>query len=637
MKSFHFFILLVYTCIFLPSALGQNNIPDLKKANELRSKFPLSKVYSESYNSNYTFSFNKRSQGAQKIVTKKADDYELIAIKPTTSYLNTLYYDNQSSISIIKKRFKGESYKDVLFQDLAISENFTSDSRYKIFGHTFRSSGETIEFKTEKSIFDIMYFTSIYFHEFFPIKNRRIEIDVPNWLDIEFKEMNFEGYGIIKEIVRGKKSYKIIYTLENLIPIIKQENAPGLSHTLPHLLVISKSFTQDDFKTNILETIQDQYSWYKMLVDQVEVQPETFKNKVNELTSGLSTDKEKIKAIYYWIQDNIKYLAYEEGLAGFRPAPAKEVFIKRYGDCKGMANLSKEMLKLAGFDARLSWIGTKLIAYDYSTPSLAVDNHMICTVFLNGDTIFIDGTEKYSSIYLNGDRIQGKQVLIENGNSYILSRIPEFSCDSNLFKEKRNVEINGVNLIGTTQLEYNGESKKHILNNYHRLKSENKTAALREFLSSSKNEIILNESNSDLNVRDGKLGFNNEFIAKNAVILLDNEIYIDLNQHEPNPVFKFDSTRLFSYVFDWKVLNKKEIILKLPSGYKIKHLPKPVDITHEDFSIKLEYVVLNDEILYRYEFGIPNGIIHKRHFKEWNEAISELDQFCMDQIVLIKK
>ena len=43
-----------------------------------------------------------------------------------------------------------------------------------------------------------------------------------------------------------------------------------------------------------------------------------------------------------------------------------------------MANLLTCMLRSIHLDARRCWIGTKHIAYDYSTPSLSVDNHMIC-------------------------------------------------------------------------------------------------------------------------------------------------------------------------------------------------------------------------------------------------------------------
>jgi hypothetical protein len=44
------------------------------------------------------------------------------------------------------------------------------------------------------------------------------------------------------------------------------------------------------------------------------------------------------------------------------------VLQKKYGDCKGMGNLTAEMLKAIGLNGRICWLGTNHIAYDYSTP-----------------------------------------------------------------------------------------------------------------------------------------------------------------------------------------------------------------------------------------------------------------------------
>ena len=119
------------------------------------------------------------------------------------------------------------------------------------------------------------------------------------------------------------------------------------------------------------------------------------------------------------MQDNIRYIAFEDGLAGFIPATAQEVFKSKYGDCKGMANLMTEMLKLAGLEAYMTWIGTRHIPYDYTLPSLAVDNHCISTVIIGGKEYFLDGTEKYIPFGDYAWRIQGKEVLIGKGINMI--------------------------------------------------------------------------------------------------------------------------------------------------------------------------------------------------------------------------
>jgi hypothetical protein len=64
-----------------------------------------------------------------------------------------------------------------------------------------------------------------------------------------------------------------------------------------------------------------------------------------------------------------------------------------------MANLMTEMLKLAGLEAYMTWIGTRHIPYDYTLPSLAVDNHCISTVILGGKEYYLDGTEKVCPVW----------------------------------------------------------------------------------------------------------------------------------------------------------------------------------------------------------------------------------------------
>src|SRR5690606_20483038 len=136
---------------------------------------------------------------------------------------------------------------------------------------------------------------------------------------------------------------------------------------------------------------------------------------------------EKIKAIYYWVQDNIRYVAFEDGLAGFIPDNCQNVYQKLYGDCKGSANLLKEMLILAGFDARLVWIGTRdIIPLSASIPSIATSNHMIAAVEHNGDWLYLDGTTSFQPIGEYQDQIQGQETMIEGvgKDDFILSKVP---------------------------------------------------------------------------------------------------------------------------------------------------------------------------------------------------------------------
>lgn len=49
------------------------------------------------------------------------------------------------------------------------------------------------------------------------------------------------------------------------------------------------------------------------------------KKLVSELTANAQTDEQKTQLIYAWVQNNIKYIAFEDGLGGFVPRSSRRV------------------------------------------------------------------------------------------------------------------------------------------------------------------------------------------------------------------------------------------------------------------------------------------------------------------------
>ena len=57
--------------------------------------------------------------------------------------------------------------------------------------------------------------------------------------------------------------------------------------------------------------------------------PEDLLAVVDSLTKGTNDELEKVKRIYYWVQDHISYVAIENGYRGFIPHKPQEIFTKR--------------------------------------------------------------------------------------------------------------------------------------------------------------------------------------------------------------------------------------------------------------------------------------------------------------------
>ncbi|MFN6945313.1 MAG: transglutaminase-like domain-containing protein, partial [Cytophagaceae bacterium] len=465
---------------------------ELSYAQELRKKFPKDDFYSTESQVKFSFEYSKDKKDLTPVKVNEVKSESIVRIKDgkSVSFANSVGYNNSSSVSEIKVYDKKGTLKkyDAVTQRKTYESSgiFHSDAKVFIYSLHFPDQGNFYRYDLFKRYEDVKYLTAVYFHEHYPIGEKTLVFELPEWVDVELKEMNMDGYDLIKSVTSDpkKKTTTYSFTLKKLEAHRSESNSPGPSFILPHILVLSKSYTaKDGSKQTLFNTTQDLYNWYAGLVKEIGNETDFLKNLVDKITASAKTDEEKIEAMFYWVQDNIRYIAFEEGIAGFKPEKCNKVFDYKYGDCKGMANLLKEMLITAGFDARLAWLGTRHIAYDYSIPSIAVDNHMICVLMYKGEKYFLDPTETYVSFGDVAHRIQGRQTIIENGDKFELAMIPEYSNEKNKVEIIRKLEVQDDLLVGESIERYNGEGKRNIMRGYNSIKTDKKEEALKNFLS----------------------------------------------------------------------------------------------------------------------------------------------------------
>lgn len=639
MKKIYLHTLLLLSV--MTPAFAQKNIEptaeDIVTAKKLREKHSKDDV--AVLNSRETVSFGYDKSSKKVTVTNEIQE-QLMNINHRADIHKYEFYDSESVIEDFSLKYRNNKDANFLVKDelYKSDELFYNDYRVKYMEIDFPVQGYTYTYDLLKKYKDIKYFTTLYFNDEYPVVKKEINITVPNWLEVELKEFNFNGYQIQKSKKPDPDGNGTIYTyiVENVPASAKEEDSPGPTYIYPHLLVIAKSYTKDGQKANLFNSTADLYKWYKSLVDSMDEKPTLLKDKVKELTANAKTDEEKIKNIYYWVQDNIRYIAFEDGIAGFKPDASQNVFQKRYGDCKGMANLTRQMLKEAGFDARLTWIGTKRIAYDYTTPSLSVDNHMICTLFKDGKKYFLDGTEKFNSFGEYAERIQGKEVMIENGDNYIIEKVPVAQAATNKELYNTTFHIENEALVGKVSGQLKGEGRASFLYGYNNIKSDKKENVLQDYITrGNKNLSISNIVTSNLSNRDIPLTMEYNATLKNKVSVFDNEMYIDLDYLEEFASLDFKE-RKTDFEFNYKRDYEYNITLEIPAGYKVTEMPKPLSVSTDAYSMNVSYEVKGNAILYKKHFIIKNGTIKTTDFAGWNEAVSNLKKLYNDQITLTR-
>lgn len=629
-------------CLFISfSVFGQKNIDptpaDIDLAKSIRSKYEKSDVAILESTENITFGYNKSSSN---VTVDLSVDELLMNINHRADIFKYEFYDSSSKIENFTIKYRNDKLAYFAVQDEFYKDKdlFYNDARVKHVKIDFPVQGYTYNYHIDKKFEDVKYFTSIYFNDEFPVIKKKIKVTIPKWLNLELKEMNFQGHSIVKTQTTDakKNTTTIVYEFNDIPALISEENSPGRSYLYPHLLVIAKSYEMNGEKITLFNSTADLYKWYKSLIDQMKDDPEQLKSKVTELTAKAKTDEEKIKNIYYWVQDNIRYIAFEDGIAGFKPDDSQNVFKKRYGDCKGMANLIKQMMIIAGFDARLTWIGTKHIAYDYSIPSLSVDNHMICTVLYKGKQIYLDGTEKNISLEEYAERIQNKETLIENGDTYIIGKIPTVQASQNKETFRAKLVVDGEKLKGSCKRTYLGESRTEFQNIYNSFETDKKAEALERYLSKNdKNNHVTSVKTSDLKSREQALTIDYELESENRLSNFDGEMY--LNFEFMNEYKKFTlKDRKTDYELDYKTLYDSEITIVLPAGYKVEKLPENLIQKEEDYQVEVSFSQKGNELLYRKVFIFNNAILPKNKQEKWNTTHKKLVEFYNSSITLIK-
>lgn len=584
-----------------------------------------------------------------EFVFNKKENRVEIRQKLVTSYLCNSFrtalpvvemYDNETSIDKVEVSIDGREMKYLKpsYEYYSIGNIFFSDARICYFELPLQKQGTIGQVTFEKTVTDPRYFTSIYFTDVYQVKQKQVQVKVPRWMKVELKEMNFNGYTISKSSVYDAKADAdvVTYSIVNATAQERERNSPGPSYLYPHLLVLAKAATPAESSFTYFNTLKDQYGWYRSLVRTLENDKSVLKAKAEEITTGKSTDLEKAKAIYYWVQNNIRYIAFEDGLAGFKPEKAHEVLRRKYGDCKGMAHLTKELLKSIGLDARLCWIGTNHIAYDYSTPSMSVDNHMICALNYSGKTYFLDATETYSKFDEYAERIQGRPVLVEDGDNFILSKIPSTTYKQNIDREKSVLTISGSELKGKVEHEWRGEEKENILTQMNSIKKDKSKEAFVRFLANDNKEYIITDlQNSDVEDLDGPMTARYNLSNKNGLSSFGKEHYVDLDFRKEFNGFLFDvAERQHDYWFSFKTHLQKEVELIVPAGYTVSSVPASLNISNPDYEFSLSYKQQPGKITYTKSIIIKNTRLTKNKFSQWNADVEKLTKAYNEQVVL---
>ncbi|MFN5251849.1 MAG: transglutaminase-like domain-containing protein [Bacteroidota bacterium] len=609
-----------------------------------------------------------------KYMSLEKHSYLVTSLSDFSDYNVSLGYSSGQKIKNFKFDYgRGAFEPDYIVKNYESNGIFHNDAKMFYTSTEMPTIGSKVYVDYEHEYPDMTYNTVVYIPEEHFTERKVVTFAIPAWLDVTIVEKNLEGVSFTKSSAAPKKLKKkmlpnvvsdnststagttskkstktptkatketntgvkyITYEFQNMKPFARESGNRGPSYNYPHLLIQYNAAQEGDKKEPLTGNINGLYSWYYNLVKQLQNDTAELKVFTEKLIAGKTSKEEQMKAIYYWVQDNIRYIAFEDGIAGFKPEECKDVFENRYGDCKGMANLLVNMLKIAGFDARHVWIGTRHLNYDYSTPSLAVDNHMIAAVKWDTGFIFLDGTETYCPLGEYAHRIQGRQVLIADGEKFVLSRVPEYGPEFNLTETKISITLNDKIMNAHVDQTMHGESRLDFIRSIHSLRTQKRDHALYSYIGS--NNISLTPTNiqtSSIDAREGIGTLSYDLKVEDHIVRNGDKLYLNLDWEKDFIGASLDTGRRTDLDFHQKTCIKSETSVQL-GGLKAMHIPSEVFEENDYYRVVLRMVESGNTLYYRKEIILKKGYLPTSEFKRWNALNLKMKAFYQDYVVL---
>jgi hypothetical protein len=635
-------VMLLLCNIHLP-LLAQSD-DDISTAAYYAKKFKEDDIICISSYQYFTFDKGKNSLDDKVVVVQEDAEYEFMSLKKFSSLTYAEYYNKFIELNTFKRAVKyGNKYitseRGGIDRSVTDDGIFFDDSRVQFYPIRFSQKGAMSRITVKKTYTDGKYLTRLFFNDYYPIKEQVIEFKVPDWLNVEFKKMNFEGSKI--EIQEKKKGgYTNYVFIMKDIPAYKSEyKRIGRAYTDPHIIIQIKSFEAKGAELKGFDKVDDVYAWNNRLYQMAGNEKDKLQSQLSKIIQGKNSDLEKIKSIYYWVQDNIRYIAYEDGYSGYIPATAQDVLAKKYGDCKGMANLMTELLKLAGYDARFSWIGTRQIPYSQSLPALCVNNHAITTLYHDGKTYFLDGTEKYVPFNENAFRIQGKEVMISNKDKFEIKMVPLTSVGENKLSTKADFTLLNDKLNGKIKVVLTGNQRTEFHQSYHDMPAGSQKDFLNEFLEfGNDNMVATGVKTSDLKNREIPVTIEGDVDLSNTVNTISGDFYVGVDFF-PKTLDRFipDEKRIEGYDLDDIIKFEDEITLTIPADKKFVDKPDNLELKFDGYEFKGEYTLQGNKMVLKKELLLKNGIIKKEDFANWTKFIESIKEFNRYFLSITKK
>ena len=555
------------------------------------------------------------------------------------------FYDKHTSINSVTMTLydaTGKELKHVKKKDMedksAVSEiSLMDDSRYKEYNFYYKLYPYTVGYEEEDEISGIHGF-----HGWQPLASTKVSTQHSKYVIIAPKDyvVRYKAVNCNYEPVITISGDKKIYTWEvsNLPARTLESHGPRWNEVMPHVLMAPSDFEVEGYKGN-MSTWEDYGKFINQLRQGRDALPEDIKRKVHELTDNLKDPREKVYALYDFLQKNTHYISIQLGIGGWQPFPADYVATKRYGDCKALSNYMIALLREAGITGKY----VEIFAGE-EAPKLIEDfpcsqgNHVISCVPMGKDTIWLECTNQTKSPgYMGSFTGDRKALLIDETGAHVVST-PSYTARDNTAVRVVNASINGEgNLDAEVSTIYRGIPQEGP----HGLMYGASDEQREKYLNSLFHLPTYKVEKSHYDEEKGALPAVKEYlhvVSPNYANITGKRLFINPNLfNRSNYRLPKDSTRQYDYIDDEAFRNIDSITINIPAGYQPEAVPQDTHIDSKFGKFTASVKVMPDKILFYRSWEESMARFPPSDYEGLVKFYEQLYKADHNRIVLVKK
>jgi Domain of Unknown Function with PDB structure (DUF3857)/Transglutaminase-like superfamily len=494
-----------------------------------------------------------------------------------------------------------------------------SDEKAKLQKFTDASPGNVVGYEYVQKQRPFVFEDDWGFQDKIPLRHGRLILQIPTGWDYTVRWFNYPDQ---KPQISGNQ-----YTWEVTdVPAVDIEPEMPSPFAVAGWVGLKYFPSNPAMRARTTGSWSDLGLWYAGLTQSTRTASPEIKQKVAELTAGITDPIEKMRALTDFAQRKVRYAAIEFGIGGFQPHLASDVFAHQYGDCKDKATLLITMLHEIGVEAYYVVVFDErgIVRPDY--PSMHF-NHVITAIKVPdsldanslyavvndpklGRLLFFDPTNEWVPLGYLPWYLQNNHGLVvtDTGGSLIEMPLSPPSTNRLLRTAKLTLTETGQ-LSGEVQELDWGQPAADYREAFLDVQPSKRAEVIENFLGQFLSDYVLTGASlSNLEKYDQSFGLDYKFVSPRYATPSGNMLFLRprvLGDKDSQLLRLFTEQKPRKYGIEFEDATRQDDVvdITLPPGYVLDGVPPPVQLDCSYAS-------------YHSEIKVSDGVLHYRRTYE---------------------